>query len=412
MEAGSSPRADTNDPLTEEQLADEGGASVDFIRRLAEARFLEPDSSGRFDRRFVRRVRLIHGFEQAGLELDRVRQLVTDGFLDFDVGDEVWGPPAQRSARTLRDFRVSLADRGELFSQIYAVLGFPEPTEETRLLIDDEEVLSRFLDVWGDRPDIALRAARLAADSMRRLVDGWNRLALTFYEDWAAREDVVDAEARHRALGKTAALVRLATDMVTWLERRYLEDVSAATSMEFVQTVLDRRSGTATKEIEPAIVFADLAGYTALTERLGDEHAVTLALRLREVAEDAARREGGRLVKLLGDGAMLAFSSAAAALDAAGLLVREWPADLPALHVGIGVGPLIERDGDYFGTTVNLAARLSAAANPRQILAGSLGSPISVEGRTLRPYGSLTLKGLPRPVDAMELTVSSAAIRG
>jgi adenylate cyclase len=411
MEARPTPPAETNEALTEEQLAGEGGASVEFVRRLAGAGFLQPEADGRYGPRLIRRVRLINGFEQAGLDLGRVRQLVSDGFLDFDLGDDVWGPPAGRSARTVRDFGSSLGARAELFSQVYAVLGFPEPTEETRLLVDDEQVLSRFLDVWGDDPTIALRAARLAADSMRHLVDGWNRLALTFYEDWAADEEVVEAEARRRALGKSAALVALATDMVAWLERRYLEDVSAATSMEFVQTVLDRRSGTKTTEVAPAIVFADLAGYTALTERLGDEHAVTLALRLRELAEKAARREGGRLVKLLGDGAMLAFSSAGPACEASARLIGDWPDDLPALHVGIGVGPLIERDGDYFGTTVNLAARLSGAAGPGQILAGSLGSQVSVEGRVLRPLGSLTLKGLPRPVEVMELTIEPAAIR-
>jgi adenylate cyclase len=412
MEANPTPTAVADEPLTEEQLADEGGASVAFVRRLVDAGFLQPDPGGHFARRFVRRVRLINGFEQAGLDLGRVRQLVTDGFLDFDLGDEVWGPPAARSARTARAFGASLGDRERLFSQVYAVLGFAEPTEATRLLVDDEQVLSRFLDVWGDDPAIALRAARLAADSMRHLVDGWNRLALTFYESWAADEEVVEADARRRALGKAAALVGLTTDMVAWLERRYLEDVSAATSMEFVQTVLDRRSGTETTDVEPAIVFADLAGYTALTERLGDEHAVTLALRLREIAEGAARRQGGRLVKLLGDGAMLAFSGAVPAFDASARLVREWSPDLPALHVGIGVGPLIERDGDYFGTTVNLAARLSGAAGPGQILAGSLGSRIGVEGRAFRPFGSLTLKGLPRPVDVVEVTVGSDAPTG
>jgi len=411
MEARPEPAASANEPLTEEQLAGEGGASVDFVRRLADAGFLQPDTDGRFAPRFIRRVRLIHGFEQAGLDLGLVRQLVTDGFLDFNVGDAVWGLPAGRSVRTVRDFGASLGDREELFSQVYAVLGFPEPTEETRLLVDDEQVLSRFLDVWGDDPEIALRAARLAADSMRHLVDGWNRLALTFYEDGAADEEVVAAEARRRALGKAAALVALATDMVAWLERRYLEDVSAATSMEFVQTVLDRRSGTEMTEVEPAIVFADLAGYTALTERLGDEHAVTLALRLREIAEGAARREGGRLVKLLGDGATLAFSSARPACNASARLMGEWPADLPALHVGIAVGPLIERDGDYFGTTVNLAARLSGAAGPGQILAGSIGSQISVEARALRPLGALAVKGLPRPVEVVEVTIEPAAIR-
>jgi adenylate cyclase len=395
------------EPLTESQLAYEGGASIDLIRRLVAAGILEPEPDGRFPARYIRRVRLIRGFDQSGLPIARVRQALAEGFLDFDLGDAVWPPAARRSPRTALEFRDSLGDLGELGSQVWAIFGFPDPTPDTRLLAEDEAILRRFLDVWGDDPAIAARAARLAADSMRHLVEGWNRLALRLYEDPVTDGVTPSEDVRRRAIGKVAALVRLTTDTVGWLEQRYLEEVSAATSMEFLEAVLPDQTVGTVPAMQPAIVFADLAGFTDLTQRLGDAYAVGLSLRLREVSEGAARQEGGRLVKLLGDGAMLVFPSTDAACRGSARLVGTWPADLPALHIGIGVGPLLERDGDYFGTTVNLAARLSAAASPGQILAGSLGGEIHLDADGLRSVGSLTLKGLPQPVAALEVLAAA-----
>ncbi len=74
-----------------------------------------------------------------------------------------------------------------------------------------------------------------------------------------------------------------------------------------------------------------------------------IALKLREHADETARQTGGRLVKLLGDGAILMFRAPAPAFAGTRLLARSWPADLPGLHTGIGIGPVLEIDGDVYG---------------------------------------------------------------
>jgi len=89
---------DPADLLTDEQLAYEGGASVDLIRRLVDAGILRPESDGRFPSRYIRRVRLIRGFDQSGLPIARVQQALAEGFLDFDLGDDVWPAPAHPAA--------------------------------------------------------------------------------------------------------------------------------------------------------------------------------------------------------------------------------------------------------------------------------------------------------------------------
>ena len=116
-------------------------------------------------------------------------------------------------------------------------------------------------------------------------------------------------------------------------------------------------------ESPPAVAFVDLTGFTRLTEERGDEAAAALALRLGDLTMDTARIHGGRVVKLLGDGVLIRFDDATTAVDATLELLAAMPgAGLPTGHAGVASGPLIVRDGDVFGRTVNLAARISDAA--------------------------------------------------
>jgi class 3 adenylate cyclase len=120
---------------------------------------------------------------------------------------------------------------------------------------------------------------------------------------------------------------------------------------------------------EVAVLFADLAGYTALTEAHGDEEAARAAMRLLELAHDAY--DGCALVvKSLGDGVMLAFDSATVALAAALALSHAARVEdrFPGLRVGLQAGPAVLRAGDVFGATVNEASRIAEEAAPGQVL--------------------------------------------
>ncbi len=118
-----------------------------------------------------------------------------------------------------------------------------------------------------------------------------------------------------------------------------------------------------------AIVFFDLTGYTRLTEERGDAAAADFALRLAELVQEVASRYNGRPVKLLGDGVMLHFAAPPDAVMCAFELVdRTLEAGLPPAHVGVNAGPVIVRDGDYFGRTVNIASRVADYARSHEIL--------------------------------------------
>jgi class 3 adenylate cyclase len=113
-------------------------------------------------------------------------------------------------------------------------------------------------------------------------------------------------------------------------------------------------------------VFADLAGFTALTARWGDDIAAEVAIALADAAKRLAAEHGGVLVKAMGDSVLLRATTPAGAVRL-GIGISQAAPALRA-RVGIHAGPAVERDGDFYGLAVNLAARLCAQAAPGEVL--------------------------------------------
>lgn len=152
--------------------------------------------------------------------------------------------------------------------------------------------------------------------------------------------------------------------------------------------------------VNEAAVFADLCDYTHVTEELGDDAGARIAIVLRGIAERVALRHGGRLVKTLGDGVHLQFPGAAAAIAAALELVEDVrSSDLPCARVGVNAGPMVYAGGDYYGTAVNVAARIAARAMPGDVLVGEAAVTCTTSG-DLRfdCVGAASLKGLARSI--------------
>ena len=132
---------------------------------------------------------------------------------------------------------------------------------------------------------------------------------------------------------------------------------------------------------DKTILFADLSGFTALTEVHGDERATAIVLRFYDMARSVLR-EGSILVKTIGDEVMIVCSEARScvliALELQSLVNAE-PA-FPMMRAGLHTGPVTKAGGDFFGNSVNLSARVGAYARSGQILcteaiASVLGSP-------------------------------------
>ena len=150
--------------------------------------------------------------------------------------------------------------------------------------------------------------------------------------------------------------------------------------------------------------FLDLVGYTRLTEEHGDQAAAALAETLAVLVERSSREHGGVPVKWLGDGVMVQFRDPAGAVLAALRLVEQLPAaGLPPAHVGVAAGPVVVQGGDYFGRTVNLAARIAAYASASRVL---VSEPVvqraPPQGVTFVELGLVRLEGIADPVRLLE----------
>jgi adenylate cyclase len=114
-------------------------------------------------------------------------------------------------------------------------------------------------------------------------------------------------------------------------------------------------------------LFADISGYSRLTELGGDEVGAELGCRFASEVSAIAAQHGAEVVKRVGDGVMLRGECAAEVVRL-GLRLSCELEDLPPIHAGIHTGPAVERDGDWWGTTVNIAARIASEAQAGQLL--------------------------------------------
>ncbi|HYB98712.1 MAG TPA: nickel-binding protein [Candidatus Limnocylindrales bacterium] len=151
------------------------------------------------------------------------------------------------------------------------------------------------------------------------------------------------------------------------------------------------------------ILFTDIVGSTAITERLGDHAALQIVELHDRIVRDALGEHGGREVKHLGDGIMAAFTAAPAAVRSAAAihaaLGAEHAPEPVRVRIGLACGEPVERKGDFFGATVQLAARLCAQAQPGQTLV-STDVCTHCSDFEFSDLGTVLLKGFEQPVRA------------
>ena len=168
-----------------------------------------------------------------------------------------------------------------------------------------------------------------------------------------------------------------------------------------------RRRRSMVREPVPTFVFADLVGFTSLSERCGDEAAARLAAEFRRSLSSLCRQHGAWQVKSMGDGAMVWAPDPGCAVELAVRAVHELGGrpDLLPVRVGAHTGPAIRRGGDWYGAAVNVAARLVKEAEPNEALI-SRSTRMGVRGKERWPLkygGELTLRGVRHPIAVWRL---------
>jgi adenylate cyclase len=389
-------------PLTEAELAERGGVGVDRVRTLVGLGILQPEA-GTFSRSDVMRVRVATDLEAIGFEPEALSQAVAAGHLRLGYLESA-GRRQPRSEQTFTEVASELGVPVEALQRIYVAFGLPRPDGREQVRAEDLAAVRGLAVLLGAGVEVAdvLRMARVWGDATRRVAQYLPHYFHGVVEARFRERGLRDNEAYEAAISEVGLrLGQSGEDLLTWLFRRHSDVFLAAHQFEHVEAALveagvRRRPARA----DEAAVFADLSGYTRLTEEAGDAVAAEMALELAQLASEVTARHGGSTVKLLGDGALLHFrdpdDAVRASLDIVDAVAGR---GLPPAHVSVNAGPILYDQGDYFGRTVNVAARIGALAQGGQVLVGEvLAGQGAHDGFRLEEAGSFELKGIEHPV--------------
>jgi class 3 adenylate cyclase len=388
--------------MSEGELAELAEVEPAFVRRAVRAGALEAGGPGGFGPQDATRLRFLRAWDAAGLPVEAIGDLIVRGELPFSFMDVPVMAAPPRLPSTYEDFCAQEGIELSTVQRLHDALGFSPPAATDRVREDDlvvVELLQQLLAV-GAEEDAALRLLRVYADALRRLTQAEADLYEFQVEGplrqaGATEQDLLDTG------GMTGAqLPPLFQQTLLAVYRRHRQHVWLDHSIGHLERILEANGLHQRLEAPPCVCFVDLTGYTRLTEEQGDAAAAELAGRLAALVEGISRRHGGRPVRWLGDGGMFVSREPANAVQAALEMVAQAPgAGLPPTHIGIHSGPVVFQDGDVYGATVNIAARLSARAAPGEVLVSRPAAGRIPQPNLLEPLGPVELKGLAWPLE-------------
>ena len=338
------------------------------------------------------RLQLLEYLSAEGVELSELRRTTASGTVMF--------LPAERMISGEERYTVAeVAERSgievEYLLALRRAMGLPIPDPDERaytatdvqmaqmttqgraLGISDEEMLEL---------DRTLgRALAQAAEALRAVP---LRLVL---EPGLSEQQLALRHAR-----AVSQLYPMVAHLVTGLLALHFRNI---TQSEIISSA-ERSGGRLPGSREIAVCFADLVGFTRLGEEVPPDELSNLAGRLEALAGNAAQRPV-RLVKTIGDAAMLTCAEPEPLLDATlGLLdaAEGEGEDFPQLRAGMAIGPALSRAGDWFGRPVNLASRITAIARPGSVLAERVVHDSAPDAYRWSYAGQRRLRGVRDPV--------------
>lgn len=394
------------DRLTEDELAERAGISRDDVRRLVDLRILQPEE-GSFARRDVMRARVIDGLDDMGIEAEALAAALATGDLTLGYLESA-GRRHPRSDRTFAEVAGEIGVPFTTLERIYVAFGLPRPDPDERVREEDLQVVGTLPVLFGagvEEGDV-LRMARVWGDSARRVAQYLPHYFHTTIEERFREQGLRDNEAFESAIREVGVRVgRSGEDLLGWLFRRHTEVFMTEHQYEHVETALEHAGvRRPSPPVVEAVAFADLSGYTRLTEEAGDQVAAEVSVTLAQLVSEIAARHRGSVVKMLGDGVLFHFRDPGDAVRASLEMVESARSrGLPPAHVGVNAGPMIYDEGDYFGRTVNIAARIASEAKADQVFVGeALERTVEPAGFRLLEVGPARLKGVARPVTLYE----------
>jgi adenylate cyclase len=386
-----------------QEVAQRAGVDPDYVDRLVELGVLTPAAADAFSPGDVLRARWLRGLERAGVPLEGLASAVRDGVLSFSFLDvAAYDRFAGLTATTFQQLSASTGVPLELLMVVREAVGFAEPRPEDTVHHNELSVvpLIQLQLSKGFRPVVIERWLRVYGDSLRRIAEteaAWwdSEVEMALVASGMTEGEMLQAQAD---LG--SQMTPLVDQALLAIYHGQQEHAWSQVFVEHVEGALEATGLYRRLDRPPAMCFLDLTGYTRLTEEQGDEAAADLAARLAGLVRRSSQEHGGTPVKWLGDGVMFYFREPAAAALAALEMAEAVGRDgLPPAHVGIHAGPVVFQEGDYFGRTVNLAARIAEYARPGEVLVSQEVVDAVDEGPvTFIEIGPVELKGVSGPL--------------
>ncbi len=276
-----------------------------------------------------------------------------------------------------------------LAQRYWRALGFPDVGDDDRMFNDaDVEALATvnaMLTMGFTSVDVSMQLTRVIGSSLARIAE-----AMVRSSDQRARQ----GRPLERDLFTMSADRTLETQsrLLDYVWRRHLQAASRRALMA------DDRSGRPTVQL--AVGFADLVGYTALSQQISDVELAEVVSRFETLAFDQVAIHGGRVAKMIGDEVMFVVEDIGAAVETALSLSEAYADDelLSDVRVGLAAGEVLAREGDYYGPVVNLASRTVNIAIPGAVVVSeTVHDALIDDGRyAFRGLRARTLKDIGR----------------
>ena len=389
-----------DEEITIAEAARIAGVSTATLNRWASAKVL-PVKRGRWTRAIAAQARVVGRMRERGHSLNDLRQAARDGRLAFGYVEDLI-PRSERTYSRKQAAEMSGLEE-DLIDRIMGLLGTPTAVEGT-LTEQDVDAMTRIAAVLdAGFPLVALlQLVRIYAQSIRKIAEAEVRLFHLFVHEPLIAEGVDALQMAGEMEGLAKDLFPSAGPLMDYIHNRYLRFYTEQDVVGHMETELagSRQLGRVTM----AFCFVDLTGFTRYTEEEGDEEALDLVERFVDTVEATLPSEA-LVVKTIGDEVMIVSPDP--------VTLTEWSVGFLALfserpqpRVGIHVGRAVYRDGDYFGTDVNLTHRVVARALGGEVMitravADAIGRS---DYLNLTAIGKVGLKGFSEPIDLFTVT--------
>ena len=354
-----------------------------------------PQYDGHWTLAAAAHARIVARLRERGHSLEEIRRAAEGGVLAFAYVEDLF-PPVE-AAYTLEEVAEETGLEPALIGRLWTTLGFN--TQALEHLTEEDLQLLRYTAavLSAGFPLVAfLQLVRVYGQALSQVADAEVRLFHLYVHEPLMRDGVPGLEMAEEMEELARELLPLASPIMDHIHQRYLQHFLEQDVIGHMEADVDEDT-LELGRLRVAIAFADLAGYTRLTEEEGEEEALGAVERFVDAVANTLP-DDARVVKTIGDEVMIVGSDPAALTEwAVGFqtLIDERP--LP--RVGIHYGETVYRDGDYYGREVNLAARVAARAAGGETLVtrpvvDHAGSHLEFE-----PIGEVRLKGFREPTE-------------